>query len=102
MNKNLVAGLFTREYPPHVYGGGGVHAGHLARHLPGHGIEVQVHRIGAPTRPHAPDPEHPLTPTDTPTDAADTPGAARQVRALAAGQDKVASRTAKLYRDVLR
>ncbi|HXV92424.1 MAG TPA: glycogen synthase, partial [Pseudonocardia sp.] len=40
-------GLLTREYPPDVYGGAGVHVAHLVpalREL----VEVEVHCFGAP------------------------------------------------------
>jgi len=47
-----VVGLFTREYPPFVYGGGGVHVEHLVRHLRRHSVDVRVHCIGEP-RPGA-------------------------------------------------
>jgi starch synthase len=40
------AGLFTREYPPHVYGGAGVHVEYLSREL-AKKIEVEVHCWGA-------------------------------------------------------
>jgi starch synthase len=46
-------GLLTREYPPDVYGGAGVHVGHLApalREL----VDVDVHCFGEP-RPDAQD-----------------------------------------------
>ena len=39
------AGLFTREYPPHVYGGAGVHVEYLSRELAKR-IEVEVHCWG--------------------------------------------------------
>jgi len=39
------AGLFTREYPPQVYGGAGVHVDYLSRELAKH-IEVEVHCWG--------------------------------------------------------
>ncbi len=39
------AGLFTREYPPHIYGGAGVHVDYLSRELAKH-IEVEVHCWG--------------------------------------------------------
>jgi starch synthase len=42
-------GLLTREYPPEVYGGAGVHVEYLARHLgriPG--VDVDVRCFGAP------------------------------------------------------
>jgi alpha-maltose-1-phosphate synthase len=38
-------GLFTREYPPQVYGGAGVHVDYLSRELARH-IEVEVHCWG--------------------------------------------------------
>jgi alpha-maltose-1-phosphate synthase len=44
-------GLLTREYPPEVYGGGGVHVGFLVPRLR-ELIEVEVHCFGGP-RPDA-------------------------------------------------
>ncbi|MGD0834867.1 MAG: glycogen synthase [Candidatus Dormibacteria bacterium] len=41
------AGILTREYPPEVYGGAGVHVEYLTRELARH-IEVAVHCFGAP------------------------------------------------------
>jgi starch synthase len=41
----LRVGLFTREYPPQVYGGAGVHVDYLSREL-GKEIEVEVHCWG--------------------------------------------------------
>jgi starch synthase len=38
-------GLFTREYPPHVYGGAGVHVEYLSREL-AREIQVEVHCWG--------------------------------------------------------
>ena len=38
-------GLFTREFPPHVYGGAGVHVEYLTRELAKE-IEVEVHCWG--------------------------------------------------------
>jgi len=38
-------GLFTREFPPHVYGGAGVHVDYLSREL-AKAIEVEVHCWG--------------------------------------------------------
>lgn len=38
-------GLFTREFPPHVYGGAGVHVDYLSRELAKE-IEVEVHCWG--------------------------------------------------------
>ncbi|MGH8965216.1 MAG: glycogen synthase, partial [Actinomycetes bacterium] len=46
-------GLLTREYPPEVYGGAGVHVEHLVpalREL----VDVDVHCFGRP-RPDLPD-----------------------------------------------
>ncbi len=43
--------MLTREYPPEVYGGAGVHVGSLVPHLREH-CEVAVHCFGAP-RPQA-------------------------------------------------
>jgi starch synthase len=39
------AALFTREYPPHIYGGAGVHVEYLSREL-AKTIEVEVHCWG--------------------------------------------------------
>ena len=44
-------GLLTREWPPDVYGGAGVHVTELAAHLRGK-VDVEVHCFGAP-RPDA-------------------------------------------------
>jgi starch synthase len=42
-------GLLTREYPPEVYGGAGVHVEYLARHLARlDGIEIEVRCFGEP------------------------------------------------------
>lgn len=41
-------GLLTREYPPEVYGGGGVHVENLARWLGDAGADVRVQCLGAP------------------------------------------------------
>jgi starch synthase len=41
----LRAALFTREYPPHVYGGAGVHVEYLSREL-AKKIDVEVHCWG--------------------------------------------------------
>jgi starch synthase len=43
--------LMTREYPPEVYGGAGVHVGYLAREL-ARLLDVRVHCQGA-SRPRA-------------------------------------------------
>ncbi|MCE5292353.1 MAG: glycogen synthase [Nocardiaceae bacterium] len=51
--------MLTREYPPHIYGGAGVHVAELVRHL--HRLcDVDVHCIGEPREgavSHTPDPE---------------------------------------------
>jgi starch synthase len=43
----LRVGLLTREYPPEVYGGGGVHVEYLTRAL-AELVDVEVHCFGAP------------------------------------------------------
>ncbi|MFW5933124.1 MAG: glycogen synthase [Actinomycetota bacterium] len=43
----LQVGLLTKEYPPEVYGGAGVHVAELARALT-ELVEVRVHAFGAP------------------------------------------------------
>jgi alpha-maltose-1-phosphate synthase len=43
--KTVRVGLFTREYPPHIYGGAGVHVDYLSRELAKE-IEVEVHCWG--------------------------------------------------------
>jgi starch synthase len=43
--KSLRVGIFTREYPPQVYGGAGVHVDYLSREL-AREIEVEVHCWG--------------------------------------------------------
>ena len=40
-------GILTREYPPEVYGGAGVHVEHLTQEL-AHHVEVAVHCFGKP------------------------------------------------------
>jgi starch synthase len=40
-------GILTREYPPEVYGGAGVHVEYLTRELARH-VDVQVHCFGEP------------------------------------------------------
>jgi alpha-maltose-1-phosphate synthase len=41
--------LLTREFPPEVYGGAGVHVEHLAQHVDAlAGVDVEVHAFGAP------------------------------------------------------
>jgi alpha-maltose-1-phosphate synthase len=49
-------GLMTREYPPYVYGGAGVHVEYLAREL-ARSIEVEVHAWG--NQPETTDPATP-------------------------------------------
>ena len=44
--------ILTREYPPHVYGGAGVHVEHLVAALRGH-VEVAVHRFAESDPPQA-------------------------------------------------
>lgn len=45
------AALLTREYPPEVYGGAGVHVEYLSRELARiDGLDVAVHCFGAPRR----------------------------------------------------
>src|SRR6201996_3098382 len=43
--EEMRVGLFTREYPPHVYGGAGVHVEYLSRELARH-ASVEVHCWG--------------------------------------------------------
>ncbi len=43
----MKVGILTREYPPEVYGGAGVHVEYLAREL-AHYVDVAVHCFGAP------------------------------------------------------
>jgi starch synthase len=45
--------LLSREYPPDVYGGAGVHVEYLAREL-AKLLDLQVHCFGAPRRPGPP------------------------------------------------
>jgi starch synthase len=45
-------GVLTREYPPEIYGGAGVHVEHLVPALREAGVRVDVHCMGAP-RPDA-------------------------------------------------
>lgn len=47
----LRVGLFTREYPPHIYGGAGVHVDYLSREL-AKKIEVEVHCWGEQQADH--------------------------------------------------
>ncbi len=45
--RRLQAAIVTREYPPEIYGGAGVHVEHLVRALASH-VEVRVHCFGKP------------------------------------------------------
>ena len=45
---NVRVDLLTREYPPDVYGGAGVHLEYLARELRRLPLDVRVHCFGAP------------------------------------------------------
>jgi len=47
MPKKLTAALVTREYPPEIYGGAGVHVEYLVRALAPH-VDVRVHAFGKP------------------------------------------------------
>ncbi len=47
MSANLCAALVTREYPPDIYGGAGVHVEYLVRALKKH-VDVRVHCFGKP------------------------------------------------------
>ncbi len=52
-------GLLTREWPPEVYGGAGVHVEHLVRALRSRGADVDVHSFGGQedgATAHSPDP----------------------------------------------
>jgi starch synthase len=52
--------LLTREFPPEVYGGAGVHAAYLSREL-GELVDLQVHCFGAQRDGAAPVPAFPIT-----------------------------------------
>jgi starch synthase len=64
MSSRLRVGVLTREWPPDVYGGAGVHVEHLVRFLRATGeADVDVHSFGGtdavggpPAVPHSPDP----------------------------------------------
>jgi starch synthase len=64
------ADLLTREYPPEVYGGAGVHVEYLARELR-RVVDVQVRCMGAPRD------EPGVTAYDVPRELADANGALR-------------------------
>ncbi|MCC5949346.1 MAG: glycogen synthase [Nitriliruptoraceae bacterium] len=46
MTTSPTVGILTKEYPPEVYGGAGVHVGELARALAAE-VDVRVHAFGA-------------------------------------------------------
>ena len=48
--RQLRVALLTREYPPEIYGGAGVHVEYLAREL-ARRLELSVHAWGTPTGP---------------------------------------------------
>ena len=53
LNDLLKVGLVTKEWPPQIYGGAGVHAVQLSQALSKQpGIQVDVHCFGGP-RPDA-------------------------------------------------
>ena len=60
-SKAMRVGLMTREYPPYVYGGAGVHVEYLSREL-ARTIEVEVHAWGA-----TPEASQPLPGADSAT-----------------------------------
>lgn len=70
MKEPISVALLTREYPPDVYGGAGVHVEYLAREL-ARLVEVTVHCWGAP-RPAA-DPGEPRVVAHEPWAAVDGP-----------------------------
>lgn len=45
MNRKVSVGIVTREYPPEIYGGAGVHVENLVRFLRDH-VDAQVHCFG--------------------------------------------------------
>jgi len=45
--RDIRVGMLTREYPPDIYGGAGVHVGHLVPELGAH-CHVDVHCFGTP------------------------------------------------------
>ncbi|MEE6259026.1 glycogen synthase [Plantactinospora sonchi] len=49
-DRRLRVDLLTREYPPDVYGGAGVHVEYLARELRSR-VDTRVHCFGAPRQP---------------------------------------------------
>ncbi|MFJ9821466.1 glycogen synthase [Streptomyces sp. NPDC101151] len=100
--------LLSREYPPHVYGGAGVHVDHLTRQLR-RLVDLRVHCFGEPRQ------EANVTGLRTPAELADanaalqTMGIAPAMAAATAGADVVHSHTwyaniaghlAKLYHGI--
>ncbi len=73
-------GLMTREYPPYVYGGAGVHVEYLSREL-ARQIEVEVHAWGdPPPSPAAPgSPASPATANVLEDDTEGEPGNVTEV-----------------------
>jgi starch synthase len=47
LSQDLKAAIVTKEYPPHVYGGAGVHVQNLVRFLTKH-VKAEVHCFGEP------------------------------------------------------
>ena len=74
MTDRLRVALLTREYPPEVYGGAGVHVEHLARSLAGL-VDLTVHCQGADRD----DPRGPAVVAHRPWDHLARAGAALQV-----------------------
>ena len=59
MRETLRIGLLTREWPPEIYGGAGVHVDQLVPQLRAVGLDVDVHCFGPPREDataHQPDP----------------------------------------------
>ncbi|WP_433677420.1 glycogen synthase [Microbacterium gorillae] len=85
--------IVTKEYPPAIYGGAGVHATELVKSLRDGGTEVQVRAFGAPR------PEADTTSYDTPVELADanaaiqTLGIDLEIVGDVAGADVVHSHT---------
>ncbi len=85
--------IVTKEYPPAIYGGAGVHATELVKSLREGGTEVQVRAFGAPR------PEPDTTSYDTPVELADanaaiqTLGVDLEIVGGVAGADVVHSHT---------
>lgn len=88
--------LLTREYPPDVYGGAGVHVEYLVRSLRPH-ADVRVHCFGAPRQPPYDEPgvaAYPDPPGLTGANAAlRTLGVDVEMAAWCAGTDVVHSHT---------